>query len=210
MPSKKRPAKPGKKLLPMQRAFIEALAKDPRQNLTAAAKAAGYSPKAASKTASDLMNLPQYQHVQIAYQKLVDERFAQFTDKKDEDIFRILTAQAFGDRRGIQKIVDGKLVVVDSDELFPEQEWLIDHYRQRSLNDGTGDTFLEPVLVNRLDAVKSLAKIRGLMREKVDVEATITITEARESLKSKLAGFAALGYSGQVPGVANTEGTPGA
>lgn len=209
MPSKKRPAKAGKKLLPMQRAFIEALAKDPRQNLTAAAKAAGYSAKSATKTASDLMNLPQFQHVQIAYQKLVDERFAASTNKTDEDIFRILTAQAFGDRRAIQRVVDGKMVVTDSDDLFPEQEWMVDHYKVRSLNDGTGDTYLEPVLVSRLEAIKSLAKIRGLMREKVDVEAHVTIAEARESLKGKLAGLAALGYSGQVAGKPDTEGVAG-
>jgi hypothetical protein len=191
----RKPAKPGKKMTPAQQAFVRHLAADPKGNQTRAAIEAGYNAKTATEMASQLMNLPKYRHVQAAYQALVDARLAKLNVTEDK-IERTLAAIAFGDQRRIQRLVDGKLVLTDSDELFPEDALMIQGYKEVSLNDGTGETKVIPVFADRTRAAVTLAKIKGMLRERIEAKIDVHIHSAREALKSSLARLATAGGPG--------------
>lgn len=204
-----KPSPLNRKLTPAQKAFVRHLAADPRGDQTKAAIAAGYSPRSATGIASDLMCLPKFRHVQEAYQRLVDARLAKL-DVTEDKIERTLAAIAFGDQRKIQKLVDGKLVLTDSDDLHPEEALMIQGYREVSLNDGTGETKVVPVFADRARAVTTLAKIKGLLRERIEAKIDVTIHDARQNLKSRLASLAAADSPGPVDREPDAGGTAGA
>jgi hypothetical protein len=185
MASRKKSQSPDKELTPLQQSFINHLSQDPRQDLAKAARAAGY---AADSAGWDLMHLPQYAHVQAAYKVLADERFAKFANCTDEDVFRLFTVWAFGDRRKIRRVMCGELTV---DDLWPEEEWLIDSYRAISRNDGSGDFVYAPEMVSRREAAVILAKMKGMLRERVQLDASIEFEAAQKSLDGKLDMLAA-------------------
>lgn len=193
------PADPNRPLTQRQQRFIEILSQDPRSNQAAAAEKAGYQCKHGTtyKTIGwSLMNQAAYVNVQAAYKKLAEERWAKYTNVTDEKIYHLLTVLAFGDRRRIMTIENDQVKVTPPEELWPEEEWLIDSYKVLALNDGSGDTIAMPKLVDRATAVQMLCKARGMFIERVQVDASVTVEQARESLKGALAELAAPGIPG--------------
>lgn len=185
MPKRKAPASPEKRLTPRQQAFVRALTADPRQDLTAAAVAAGFSPSSASQTGWDLMNLPQYRHVAAAVKTVMDARLAKY-DVTDEAIFRQAAMLAFVDRRKFFQVVGQQIQVTDSADLAPEEAAILSGYRAKSLNDGSGRFVPEPLLPCKLAALQLLAKMKGLLREKIEVDLTARYEEAKRSVNEKL------------------------
>lgn len=204
-----RPAHPGKQLTGQQREFLQALSADPKQDQTKAAIKAGYSPKTAKGTASKLMNLPCFAHVQAAYKALVDSRMARY-NVTNERIIQELSIIALGDRSRISRKEDGKVIIADSDELFPDERVMVEGYREKSKNDGTDGTMIEVIQHSKVDALKTLAKIRGMLRERHEVKLDVSISASRQieqDVLGKLAGLAAARGASPAPEGADAKGT---
>lgn len=202
MPKKRRPKqrKPDVALTQRQQMFIEHLSQDPRRNLAEAARRAGYNcqkDSAFKKVGWELMNSPRYAKVQAAHQLLMEERRARWTNTTDARILEVLTAMVLVPRHRIARPgPDGRLICTPVEDLWPEEEWLIDYYRQTTLNDGSGETVLQPVLVSRLKALELLAKARGLFVDRVRHEGKISLEDERRSLRAALDELSAHGYPG--------------
>jgi hypothetical protein len=111
---------------------------------------------------------------------------------------QMLTAQAFAPRhRVMSRDKNGELNVTPIEDLWPEEEWLIDSYRAIALNDGSGDMVVVPQLVSRQVAVISLAKARGMFLERIKLDVG-SLTAEKESLKSALAELANTELPGQL------------
>lgn len=202
--AKSREKAPDAPLTRRQQLFVERLSQDPRRNSAEAAREAGYTcknPDDYKKVGWALMNLPENAHVQAAYKKLSEERWKKATSVTDEQVMEMLTAQAFASRERIARPgPDGRLECTPFEELWPEERWLVDYYRVITLNDGSGDTVLQPVLVPRQKAVELLAKAKGLFVERIKHEGGLSLEAERESLRQALAELADFGYPGEFTG----------
>ena len=195
MPTKDRkPAQrqPAKQLNPMQQAFVRALAQDARANGRKAAIAAGYSTKNAAKAAHELLHLPQYAHVQRAYERALGERLAKFDLLEEKDIVRGLAEIAKGDWRPIIEAGPGKTLRlrVDLDDLWPEEMRLIKSLKALPAAQ-YGPGAVSVVFYSRLEALVALAKIKGLMRERHEHMIDLRIAEAAEAVTSRVADLLA-------------------
>ncbi|TXH55409.1 MAG: terminase small subunit [Desulfurellales bacterium] len=198
-----------KRLTNAQLAFVDALMADPRQNAAAAARKSGCSEKTAKQIAYNWLNDPKFAHVAAEVQRRRDE-LAKKLDVTDDEIWRGLAAIAKGD---ITKVVQWRTVVDDSNPDKPVSKTVVEYTPSDELHPHDlaqirsvgviatpyGDV-VQIQLHDKGDAWKTLAKMRGLMRERVDVNATIKIETVRQSLKSKLARLAESGVPGPVPG----------
>ncbi len=172
-----------KSLNARQQEFILVLAADPKGNQTLAAEKAGFSKKCAKSTGHKLMHLPQFAHVQAAYQDLVDKRLAKY-DVTDDRIIQALSIIAFGDRTRIH--------TTKPEDLFPEERILVDGYKTRSLNDGTSKVRVEVIMPDRERAIDKLCKIRGMYRNRHEVKLDVSIAAARQVEESILGSLAKL------------------
>lgn len=198
-----------KRLTSAQLAFVDALMADPRQNAAAAARSAGASEKNARQTAYNWLNEEKFSHVQAEVQRRRDA-LAKKLDVTDEEIWRGLAAIAKGD---IRKVVQWKTLVDDTDPDKPVSKTVVEYTPSDELHPHDlaqirsvqtiatpyGDV-VQMQLHDKAEAWRTLAKMRGLMRERVDINATVAIKSVRESLKGKLARLAARGVPGPVPG----------
>lgn len=189
-----------KRLTVAQLAFVDALMNDPKGNAAAAARAAGCSEKRARITAHDWQTLPQYAHVQAELKRRREEKLKEL-DVTDDEIWRGIAAVAKGD---ISEVVqwgtdaEGKSFCryTPHDELSPRGKAMV---KQVSVFSSPYGDVVQVQLQDKLEAWKQLAKMRGLTRERIDINANINIAVARESIKSKLAGLANTGVPGPVP-----------
>lgn len=189
----------GKKLTRKQALFVRALASDPRANLTAAAKEAGYSEKMAGRIGWQLMNEPKYAHVQEAFNRLERKRLAKYDVTADRVIKR-LSAIAFtditaiaewgkdvqgaplkvkledGETDEIDVVRHGRLKLKDSAALWPEEAALISEVSEAHYDYGST---LKVKTHNQLEALKLLAKHLGLLKDRHVVE---DYTSAEEEL----------------------------
>lgn len=198
-----------KRLTNIQLAFVDALMSCPRQNASEAARKAGASERTARQIAYAWLHDPRFIHVQEEVQRRRDE-LAKKLDVTDDEIWRGLAAIAKGD---IRKVVQWKTVVDDtipdrpvsktvveitpSDEIHPHD--LAQVKSVQTVATPYGDV-VQVQMHDKAEAWKTLAKMRGLMRERVDINASLKIETVRESLKGKLARLAESGVPGQVPG----------
>jgi phage terminase small subunit len=189
-----------KRLTMAQSAFVEALMADPRGNASAAARAAGIGEKRCALTAWEWQNDPRYTHVQAELKRRREEKLKEL-DVTDDEIWRGIAAVAKGD---ISEVVqwgtdaEGKSYCryTPHDELSERGKAMV---KQVSVFSSPYGDVVQVQLQDKLEAWKQLAKMRGLTRERIDINANINIAVARESLKSKLAGLAAPGIPGPVP-----------
>lgn len=180
MPRKK-PPKEGKKLTPRQAAFVAALLADPKQCYTAAAKAAGYA--SPEKTGWDLMNLPQYLHVQEGVAAQAKARLARYAMDAEEWMGRAC-AMVRIDRRKIFKW-DGKtLEVTPTDQLLAEEAMLIREVNSAEMDYGKAGRLK---LVDPTPYFQMIGKALGQFRERVEVDVNVAFRDAEESLASKFA-----------------------
>lgn len=198
-----------KRLTSAQLAFVDALMADPAQNAAKAARSSGISEKSARHTAHNWLHDEKYAHVQAEVQRRRDA-LAKKLDVTDEEIWRGLAAIAKGD---IRKVVQWKTLVDDTDPDKPVSKTVVEYTPSDELHPHDlaqirsvqtiatpyGDV-VQMQLHDKAEAWKTLAKMRGLMRERVDINATVAIKSVRESLKGKLARLANPGVPGPVPG----------
>lgn len=172
-------ADPRPALTEQQAMFVEALAKDPKGNAAAAARAAGYSPKSARLIARDLLDKP---HVAAAYKELVDRRMARY-GVTDCSIIEGLAHIAFGDRRKVLQWTKSRLILTPSEELYPEEAALVKKITFRETEDGRVP---EVTFHSSQEALVSLAKIKGLLRERLDVSVNVQFSNAAQWAKDTL------------------------
>lgn len=183
-----------------QASFVDALLADPRGNAAAAARASGIVESRARQTAHDWQTLPKFAHVQAELKRRREEKLKEL-DVTDDEIWRGIAARAKADIADVVQWgtdAEGKSYVryTNYDELSDRGKALV---KQVSVfSSPYGDT-VQVQLHDQLDAWKQLAKMRGLTRERIDINANINIGLARESIKSKLAQLANTGIPGQVP-----------
>lgn len=180
-------APPRKPLDERQLAFIHALANDPRGNAAAAARVAGYAEKNAATQAHKMLTLAQYEHVRLAYQELVDARLARYNIDEDA-IVRGLAAIALGDKRDVMswtvnKYGEATPHLKPSEDLFPEQAAQIKGFVR---TDNEHGTVLTPLFHSNLEAWIALAKIKGLMRERLEATVDVRISGAAERTADQL------------------------
>lgn len=219
---------PGKQLSVQQREFVMALAADPKHCQKSAAIAAGYSPKTAITMASQLMTLPKYAHVQAEFQRLMAARLAKYEVTK-EGIERELAMIAFGDRTRISRLElvpvrnpDGspaldeignhlfrqEVVVTPTADLFPDERAMVLGYREKAKNDGHG-TMIEVIQTDKVGALKTLAKIKGMLVQKHEVKLDMTLAAAAAAEESFLGKLDKLAKAAQANESEPELATPG-
>ena len=166
-------------LTEQQAIFIETLAKDPTNNAAAAARAAGYSPKAAKAQAYKLLEQP---HIAAAYKELVDRRMARY-GVTDCTIIEGLAHIAFGDRRKVLQWTKSRLILTPSEDLFPEEAALVKKIVFRETEEGRVP---EVTFHSSQEALVALAKIKGLLRERLDVSVDMQFSNAAQWAKDTL------------------------
>lgn len=177
-----------KRLTRPQEAFVTALVRDPLANGAKAARAAGYSAATANAKAWELLHHPRCSHVQEALQARRNELAKEF-DIEDADIWRGIVSIAKGDvSRIVQWGTDesGKSWVryTPVDELSPHEAALIKNVRVFVSPHGEQ---LQIELHSRLEAWFMLAKMCGLIGQRIEVDVTEQMQKARASLKERLA-----------------------
>lgn len=182
-----------------QWAFLEALAEDPRCNQTQAAIKAGYSPKTAASIASQLLTLPQYVHVQEAWRELQKKRLAALEATAEKTILH-LAAIAYGDRRKVAKWNKDRVEVVDSEELWPEEAAMVASIK--STDTAYGRT-VSVKCESKTEALRLLAKIQGILKDRVVIE---DYTEAHEEISALLEDLAGMvGEQDEILDLARTQ-----
>lgn len=177
------PAQP-KQLTNQQLMFIHELSMDKRANAAAAARAAGYASDSAATTGWKLLHTPHYKHVREAYDQLVNARMERYNATED-NIIRELSAIAFADKRDVVDFTanGGLRLVVDADELWPEQQAQIKGLTQTETEFGT---VVQVQFYSKLEALVALAKIRGMLRDKVELTIDLRLQAAAGRATSAL------------------------
>lgn len=160
-----------KRLTAMQQEFVRALAKDARANQTKAAKTAGYSEKKATCIGSQLMALP---HVQDAYVAEVEKLRPSIKNIDESWLIEKLAAIASAHARDYLEISSAE----DAKDLFPDQSLAIQRFVKKTLNDGSGDFIIEAILCDKMQAIKTIAQMKGLLRNQHDVKIELTTAKA--------------------------------
>jgi len=153
-----------KKLDLKQKAFVEALAKDPERNQTKAALAAGYSASTASKRGSELMARPEVQNALQEFIGKASKRSLLTVERVQEELARL----AFSDPA---ELVDehGKLKPLH--EIEPDARAVIASIESEELFDGVGKererigTLQKVKLWDKGKALDLAARHLGMVRE---------------------------------------------
>lgn len=173
MTARKRPARPGKQLTKRQSAFVSALLANPSRNYTNAAEQAGYENP--GQAGWDLMNLPQYQHIQDAYHEQAKELFRRQAMDAEEWMARACGALRI-DRRKI-------LSMRDPQDLTQEEALLVKDFSEAELDYGKSR---KVKLSDPAPFFMMVGKALGLFKERVQIDAHVEIVAAEQGLLSKL------------------------
>ena len=166
-------------LTPQQAAFVEALAEDPKQNKAEAARKAGYKPKNARAMGHELFSRPA---IRAAYDELVSQRFAHL-GLTENAITERLAWIAFGDSRKVLNWTRNKLLLTPSADLWPQEASLVKHVTFKETEAGPVP---DVAFHNPVEALIALAKIKGMLREKVDISVDARFSNAAQWAKDTL------------------------
>jgi phage terminase small subunit len=150
------------------------------ENAAKAARLAGYSshPGTSRSTGSRLMQDP-------AVVAMVEEERAARAHRlrvSEERIVEAYAAIAFGDFRSVVRYHDGKVEITPSDDLTEDEAMLVASVvtRTRTDQDGNVTVTTRIKLNDRQRALEALARIKGVFRDKVEVEASGVAAEMAE------------------------------
>lgn len=180
-----KPPNPRKALTDRQLRFVEEIGLG--HSATEAAKRAGFSAKSAHSIAHDLMNEPRFAHVQAEIQRRSEERSRKY-DVTADKIIQHAAFIAFGDLRELLDWGPDGITLKDSKTLTLEQAAMVQIVQAADLDYGKS-LKLKPH--NKLDALTLLAKIKGMLKDRVEHSGAVDFGPTRESLISKLDQVAA-------------------
>ncbi len=154
------------------------------ENATKAARLAGWSEKSAGKQGYRLMQRPEV----VAMVEEERAERAKRLEVTDERIIAAYAAIAFGDARRVVKWDDlGEGKITDSDDLTDDEAMIVAGVDRVERTDAKGNTTVtikvrrEP----RGPALDALAKIKGLMRERVEVEGLGAVADEMAQLRAQ-------------------------
>ncbi len=179
---RKRVAHPKRQLTVRQLRFVEEYC-TAGCSAAEAARRAGFSEKSAAKTAWDLLNEPRFAHVQAEFHRRQAERADRYGASADQVVARFAHIALTDIRELIEWDADG-VHLRPSAELTPEAAALVGSVWVHC--DSLGNQHIKMKPLDQLEALKVLAKIRGLMKEQVEVTGQIDFEAARKSLARKL------------------------
>lgn len=201
---RERIANPNRKLTVLQLRFIEELCTG--CTATEAARRAGFSEKSAAKTAYDLMHEARFAHVQAEFQRRQAERADRYNASADRIVER-LSHIAFTDITEILSWDADGVTAKPSSEISKEAIALVNAVWVQS--DVLGNQRVKIKHHDQLEALKVLAKIRGLMKEQVEVSGQVDLAAVKDSLARKLATLAGEpGLQREVPIQPDPGGSP--
>lgn len=157
------------------------------RNGSRAARQAGYSPHNAADTAHRLLRDPQFQHVQLAIQDALADEKQRFSGLK-EAIVDELSYIAFADPADLHD-EDGELLPLH--KMDPEARRTLSELKATEFlgEDGAPSTSRKVRQWSKPEALNTLAKITGLMKDRLDLNADVDIRRARAELENTLAGL---------------------
>lgn len=151
-----------------------------------AARLAGFAPAHAARTAVRLLEEPE---VRLMVEEARAERAAKL-EVTEERIIQTIAAIANGDVREVVKWdVSGVAIVHDSDSLTDDEAMMVAGIVVKERTDQAGNTTVttEVKLQDRLRAVDMLARIKGMYRDKLEIDASGGVADEMAQIRQRRA-----------------------